>query len=138
MIQENQRLVKIRTDEDEMTCIVCPVGCRMKIEHLEDGISVTGNRCKRGAEYAQEEYRDPRRVVTATCSISGAEVARLPVRSSQAVPVDAMARFLSEVYRLRLAAPVAEGDVVAQDVAGTGLDLVATMSLGGEDKENSG
>lgn len=132
MIQENQRLVKVRTDEAEMTCIVCPVGCRMTIEHTDDGIQVSGNRCKRGAEYAREEYRDPRRVVTATCAIDGAEVARLPVRSSAPVPVDSMAAFLTHVYELRLTAPVSGGDVVATDVAGTGLDLVATMSLEGE------
>lgn len=32
----------------ELTCIVCPNGCRLMVEEAEGGFRVTGNRCKRG------------------------------------------------------------------------------------------
>ena len=40
----------------EITCINCPVGCRLNVE-LENGqvVSVTGNTCKRGETYARQE-----------------------------------------------------------------------------------
>lgn len=129
MIDEHQRLVQVSTSDREMTCIICPVGCRMTVERVDDGVQISGNRCKRGAEYAQEEFRDPRRVVTATCAIGDAEVPRLPVRSSIAVPVASLAAFLAATYRLRVSAPIAAGAVVGTDLANTGIDLIATMSV---------
>ena len=40
----------------ELTCIVCPLGCQLNVQ-LEDKrvISVSGNGCKRGKEYAENE-----------------------------------------------------------------------------------
>lgn len=129
MIKENQRLIKARDTDDALTCIVCPIGCRMTVSRAESGeLEVSGNKCKRGAAYAQEEFSDPRRVVTGTCAIAGAQSARLPVRSSDGVPIDELASFLAAMYRLRLKAPVARGDVIAHDLGGTGIDLVATMT----------
>ncbi|MDR0316047.1 MAG: DUF1667 domain-containing protein, partial [Treponema sp.] len=63
----------------ELVCIVCPIGCSLRVEEgpaATDGlpaISVSGNRCPRGAAYAQEEIRAPKRMITATCAISGAD-----------------------------------------------------------------
>ena len=131
MIAENQRLIRVRTDGDELTCIVCPIGCRFTVTHAEDGsIRTSGNKCRRGEEYAREEYSDPRRVVTGTCAIDGGEWIRLPVRSSGGVPVDQVIEFLNALYELRIDAPIARGDVVAHDLGGSGIDLLATMSVG--------
>lgn len=129
MIAENQKLIRVRRDEPERTCIVCPIGCQLTITVNEDDtISVSGNRCRRGEEYAQEEYRDPRRIVTATAAISGGTLLRMPVRSSAGVPVEDLASFLNAVYELRLEAPVTRGTVVAENVADTGVDLIATAT----------
>jgi CxxC motif-containing protein len=129
VIKENQRLIRTRDTDDELTCIVCPIGCRMTVDRTADGqIAVSGNRCKRGAAYAQEEFQDPRRVVTGTCAISGADAARLPVRSTNGVPVDQVSVFLRAMYELRFSAPVKRGDLLATDLGSTGIDLIATMT----------
>jgi CxxC motif-containing protein len=129
MIAENQKLVRIRPDEPERTCIVCPIGCRLKVTVNEDEtISVSGNRCRRGEEYAKEEYRDPRRIVTATAAVSDGTLLRLPVRSSGGVPVDDLVLFLNAIYKLRLTAPVSRGSVIAHNLGGTGVDLIATAT----------
>ncbi|MFP4377508.1 MAG: DUF1667 domain-containing protein [Spirochaetales bacterium] len=130
MIAENQKLVRIRRDEPERTCIVCPIGCRLHIEVKDDGtLDVSGNRCKRGEAYAREEYEDPRRIVTATCAIDGGTVLRMPVRSSGGVPVDRLTAFINEVYQLRLDAPVSRGETIATNVADTGVNLIATATI---------
>jgi CxxC motif-containing protein len=130
MIAENQRLVRVRDSEDELTCIVCPIGCRMHVSRKEDGsLRVTGNKCKRGAAYAEEEFRDPRRMVTGTCAVADGTFYRLPVRSSESVPVDRIPRFLNAMYELRVPAPVRRGEVIARNLGDTGIDLVATMTV---------
>lgn len=130
MIAENQRLIKVRDRDDEMTCIVCPIGCRLTVHRRDDGsLDVSGNRCKRGAAYAEEEFRDPRRMVTGTVAVAGGRVHRLPVKSSASVPVNLIPKFLNAMYELRVSAPVERGTVLAEDLAGTSLNLIATMSV---------
>lgn len=135
MIAENQRLVRVRDDGDELTCIVCPIGCHLKVTREQaGGFVVTGNRCKRGQAYAEEEFRDPRRIVTGTCAATRGEWIRLPVRSSRGVAVEQMAAFLNAMYALRPQAPIARGDVIATNLADTGVDLLATMTVGVRDE----
>lgn len=132
MIKENQRLVHVRTDSNQITCIVCPIGCELRIDHNEGELKVEGNQCKRGIDYANAEFEDPRRVVTGTCAISNARIPRIPVRSTTGVPVESISNFLIEMYALDVSAPVTIGALLAHDVAGTGVDLVATMSVKAE------
>ncbi|MCX7655368.1 MAG: DUF1667 domain-containing protein [Treponemataceae bacterium] len=54
----------------ELTCIVCPQGCHLVVQEDTNGrLLVSGNRCPRGALYAQEELTTPKRLVTATCRL---------------------------------------------------------------------
>lgn len=130
MIKENQRLVRVRTTDKTLTCIVCPIGCELTVDRNEDGsLDVSGNRCNRGAAYAREEFNDPRRTITGTCAVDGGMSARIPVRSSGGVPVDKIPAFLVKMYELRPTAPVSVGAVLARDLADTGIDLIATMSM---------
>ena len=130
MIPENQRLVRIRTSADELTCIVCPIGCHLSVEvNDSEQFVVHGNKCAKGARYAEEEFRDPRRVVTGTCALDDGARGRIPVKSSEAVPVDRIPAFLNAMYKLRLTTPIALGSVVGQNLAETGIDLVATLTV---------
>ena len=40
----------------ELTCIVCPRGCRLKVD---DNMEVSGNACPRGKIYAINELTHP-------------------------------------------------------------------------------
>ena len=129
MIKENQRLVHVRTDSNHLTCIVCPIGCELRIDNIEGELKVEGNECKRGIAYANAEFEDPRRIVTGTCSIRDALIHRIAVRSTTGVPVESISNFLIEMYALEIQAPISVGELLAGNVAGTGVDLVATMSV---------
>lgn len=125
----------------ELTCIVCPIGCRLSVEEAADGrIAVTGNRCARGPAYAEEEVRSPKRVVTATCRVlrsgkqlnPGAELAaprRLPVRSSVPCPKEQVAELLADIYAAAVKLPIERGTVVIENWKGRGIDVVAARSL---------
>ena len=51
-------------------CISCPAGCHLEIEKDQDRISVTGNTCPRGDEYARKECTAPERTVTGTVRVT--------------------------------------------------------------------
>ena len=69
----------------ELICIVCPKGCRLKVDE-ENGYVVSGNSCPRGAEYGINELLNPVRTVTSTVAIEGGIHRRLPVKTSRPVP----------------------------------------------------
>ena len=107
--------------EDCMVCTACPRGCVLRVE---DG-AVSGNGCPRGLDFAAQEQRDPRRILTTTVRLSGSDHPLLPVRTTAPVSRSAYGAVMQAVRRLRAAAPVEPGQVLAKDIAGTGADLVA-------------
>jgi CxxC motif-containing protein len=124
-----------------LTCIVCPIGCALSVEEgPEAALSIIGNRCPRGAVYAQEEIRAPRRVVTATCGIAdavsriaGATIngpRRVPVKTQQTCPRERINDLLADIYKTRVRLPVKAGDAVITDWQGSGINVVAVRDLG--------
>lgn len=111
----------------ELTCISCPIGCAMTAECQPDGsLTVTGNQCSRGAQYARDELVDPRRVVTATCRTESLSHPRLPVRSRGPCPRDQIPSLLEEIYGMTVKLPVRLGDVVG---VFRGVEIVASRSF---------
>ena len=51
----------------EFICIVCPKGCRLKVD---DEGNVTGNTCIRGEKYGKQEAIDPKRTITSPFSLT--------------------------------------------------------------------
>lgn len=109
----------------ELTCIVCPMGCRLTAEIGEDGIKISGNTCKRGAEYGLRELTDPTRVVTSTVRL---ENGTCPVKTAAPVRKAAIGDVLGEIRTVRAQRPIRIGDVLRRNIAGTGVDLVATAN----------
>ena len=57
----------------EFTCIMCPRGCRLTADSDLYELTVSGNACERGREYAESEYSNPVRTVTFNVGVSGGE-----------------------------------------------------------------
>jgi CxxC motif-containing protein len=119
-----------------LVCISCPLGCRLTVTwEDESDITVTGNKCAKGESYAHEEILAPKRVVTATVAVAGQAVTsaprRLPVKTSAPLLKEHIPALLNELYGMEVEAPLRCGDVLLKDIAGTGVDLVATRSLKG-------
>ena len=112
----------------ELICIVCPRGCRLKVDE-ENGFSVTGNSCPRGAEYGKNEISDPRRTVTSTVRIDGAAFRRCPVRTSSPIPKAQMFALMDALNDVELHSPVKRGEVVIENVLGTGSDVIVTRDM---------
>lgn len=122
--------MQFATDIAAYTCICCPLGCRIEVALDENGqvSEVSGYTCKRGADYAAQEAVAPERMVTAVLCVSGC-LEPVSVKTQRPVPKAAMKDVLAAVAALRLDAPVAVGDVLIEDVCGTGVAVVATKSV---------
>lgn len=118
-------------EKRELTCIGCPLGCQITVE-LENGevTSITGNTCKRGSDYARKEVTNPERTVTSTVMIEGGETDTfLPVRTASDIPKDKIFECMQCLKGVTVKAPVAVGDVIVADVAGTGVDVVSAKTV---------
>ena len=114
----------------ELTCIGCPMGCALHVE-MENGavVSVAGNTCPHGQSYAEKECVSPERTVTSTVRVDGGSFRMVPVRTAKDIPEELIFAAMRQIHAVRLKAPVRAGEVVIRDVAGSGVDLVATRNI---------
>lgn len=112
----------------ELICIVCPRGCHLRVDE-ENGYAVTGNSCARGAEYGRTELTNPTRVLTSTVAVEGGAHPRCPVKTNAPIPKGKLFEAMAALDGIVLQAPVALGQVVVENVCGTGADFIATRSL---------
>lgn len=121
----------------ELTCIGCPLGCALRVELNDAGevVSVSGNTCKRGEEYGRREVTAPVRMVTSTVRVTGGKAAVVPVRTATDIPKGKIFDCMDEIRNAVVTAPVKIGDVVIENVAGTGVSIVASKAVEREDGE---
>jgi len=116
----------------KLTCIRCPKGCLLSVEIEGHGdglavLSVSGNSCPRGDEYARKEICDPTRAVTSSVPVRGCALERMvSVKTERDVPKGLVLDVVRALAGIELEAPVRIGDVVLADVCGTGVNVVAT------------
>lgn len=117
--------------EAKIICVGCPLGCRATLKASEDGevLEVEGCGCKEGRRYVVEEFHNPVRVLTATVLTEGSRVPLLPVRTSSPVPKEKLKEAMRVLAKVRAKPPLKAGEVVLEDLLGTGVDLVATRDL---------
>jgi len=122
---------------EEMGCIVCPMSCHMVIGMNKDGqvISVTGNTCRRGEEYARQELTSPTRILTSTVRLEGGLYRRLPVITSANIPKDKMMDVMREIDKVHAVAPVQIGCVLIGNVCGLGVDIIASRTMEKEGRQ---
>ena len=112
----------------ELICIVCPRGCHLEID-VDNNYKVSGNLCPRGAEYGVKELTSPTRVVTSTVRIKGGIHNRLPVKTNGAIPKDLNFQCMKLLDDIEVSSPIKVGDVIIENVLGTGIDLIATRNM---------
>lgn len=117
-------------EKRELTCIGCPLGCQVTVS-MNGGevVSVEGNTCKRGAEYARKEVTNPTRIVTSTVIVTGGRDVTVSVKTRTDIPKEKIFDCVRALKGISIPAPVHIGDVVLSDVAGTGVDMIATSNV---------
>lgn len=110
----------------ELICIVCPRGCRLKVD---DSNNVTGNFCPRGAKYAIQELTNPTRVVTSTVKLKGSSYKRVSVKTSAPIPKDKIFDVMEEINKATVNAPTHIGDIVIKNVLNLNADIIITKNI---------
>lgn len=114
----------------ELTCISCPIGCHLKVEiDGEKVIKVTGNSCKRGEIYGKKECTNPTRILTSTVKVDGGCMDVVPVKTEKDIPKGKIFECMSALKGIIIKAPVKIGDIICENVADTGVNIISTKNV---------
>ena len=118
------------TETRELICINCPLGCGLTVT-LKDGdvVKVEGNTCPKGEAYGKKEVTDPTRIVTSTVRVSGGGLPVVSVKTASDIPKEKIMDCANALKNVKIQAPVTIGDVVVEDVCGTGVSVIATKNI---------
>ena len=110
----------------EFTCIICPRGCRLKVD---DDMNVTGNTCPRGKEYAISELTNPVRSITSSVRVRNRDDLLVSVKTSGQIPKGKIFEVMDEINKIAVDAPTRIGDVAKKNILGLGVDILITKNI---------
>ncbi|WPC41512.1 DUF1667 domain-containing protein [Clostridium sp. JS66] len=114
----------------DLVCIGCPMGCQLQVKLEGDKVlEVTGNTCKKGAEYGEKECTNPTRIVTSSVYVEDGTIDVVPVKTESDVPKGKIFDCVKELKGIVVKAPINIGDVVVKNIAGTGVNIIATKKI---------
>lgn len=115
----------------ELTCIGCPMGCPLVVEMENGAVSkVTGNTCPRGDAYGRKEVTNPTRIVTSTVRVEGGTLPVVSCKTRTDIPKGKIFDVVRALKTVTVPAPVAIGQVLVDNVADTGVEIIATKNVG--------
>ncbi|MDR0314361.1 MAG: DUF1667 domain-containing protein [Oscillospiraceae bacterium] len=118
----------------EMTCIVCPNGCLMRVEQNGDDIQVFDALCKRGLEFAKNELINPTRSITSTVATAFPDYPLLSVKTDGELPKDKIFQAMELINKIVVKDRIKVGDVILSDVFGTNIVATSDMTLNAGEK----
>lgn len=114
----------------ELICICCPLGCPLTPTRDSTGeILITGNSCKKGKDYGQEELTSPRRMLTTTVFVKDGTEPLLSVRTEKAIPKEKLMVCMKILKKVTVIAPVSIGDIIFSNIGNTEVNLIATGNI---------
>ncbi|MCL2630501.1 MAG: DUF1667 domain-containing protein [Firmicutes bacterium] len=115
--------------EKDLVCIVCPIGCRLKITGSIEKMVVSGGKCTKAIGYAHDELTNPTRMICTTARIKGGIHKVIPVKTDKPIRDEFKFDVVEEVNKLNLVSPVKMGDIVIANVCGTDVNIVAERDM---------
>ncbi|MDO4437874.1 MAG: DUF1667 domain-containing protein [Eubacteriales bacterium] len=116
-------------EKRELTCICCPLGCQLTVQIDENIVqNISGYTCNRGRIYAEKEVTNPTRIVTSTVRVIGGEKPQVSVKTKEDIPKSKIFDVVRALKYIEIEAPVKIGDIIEEDIAGTGVAIVVTSN----------
>ena len=94
-----------------------------------EGDLLDGASCKRGEDYAVNEFREPKRMLITTMRVENGELPVIPVRSKDVIPKDKIFDAVLEVNKHSIKAPVKMGDILIPNLLGLEIPVIASRDL---------
>ena len=112
-----------------ITCICCPKGCLVTLDTENPEETIKGFGCPQGKEYAIGELTHPMRTISSTVEIKGGLHPRIPVKTNGNIPKEKIFAVMDEINKISVESPVKCGDVLLENVLGTGVNIVACRDM---------
>jgi CxxC motif-containing protein len=111
-------------------CRCCPFGCQIEVTS-EDGViyQIEGNNCLKGDRYAEQESGIEYRILTFSVRVRNGKYANVRGITSKAFEIGLRNKVISQLKEIELEAPIYKGDILAGNLLGTGISLVAITDL---------
>ena len=123
MSESSESVVKV------IRCIVCPTGCQIQAISKGSDIVFEGYTCKRGLEYAQQEYFEPKRILTTTIRVENGFLPLIPVRTDKPILKEKLNEALNEIAKTQVNAPIQMGDILIENILGLESNVIASRDL---------
>ncbi|MFW9827045.1 MAG: DUF1667 domain-containing protein [Candidatus Thorarchaeota archaeon] len=120
---------KMPEGSKDIRCIVCPTGCMVHIENVNGELIIEGHSCKRGEEYARDEFIAPKRILTTTMRVENGLLPLIPVRSDGPIPKDKLEDTLKQIAQTVIKAPIKMGDILIENILGLESNIIASRDL---------
>ncbi len=116
--------------EREFVCIICPNGCRIKVDYEGTNIkNIKGDECPKGKDYVENESTNPLRVFTGSVLVENGDFSLVSVKTSVPIPKKYLKKVGEITRRIKVEAPVIIGQVVATNLLNENIDLIATRKI---------
>lgn len=113
----------------ELTCIVCPNGCHLEVDNSGATLKVSGAKCKKGNQFAEEELTAPKRTVCTTVKTIFSELPVVPVRTASEIPKELIMDMMKVVNSVTLDKKLKRGEAVIKNIFNTGVDIITTSDM---------
>lgn len=114
-------------EKRDLICIGCPLGCMLTVDiENNEVVNVEGNTCPKGRTYAENEVTNPMRMVTSTVRVTGGDRPMVACKTAAEIPKGKIFEVARALKEIDAPAPVKIGDVLLENVADTGVAIVAT------------
>jgi CxxC motif-containing protein len=124
MTESSKSVIKV------IRCIVCPTGCSIKVIGKDPkNVTFEGYTCNRGLEYAEQEFREPKRILTTTMKVENGSLPLVPVRTDKPLLKDRLTEALKVIAQSQTKAPVKMGDVLIKNILDLDINIIASRDL---------
>jgi CxxC motif-containing protein len=116
--------------EREFICIICPNGCRIKVEYEGTNIkNIRGDECPKGKDYVKNEITNPLRVFTGSVLVESGDFSLVSVKTLSPIPKKYLKKVGEITRRIKVDAPIEIGKAVALNLLNENIDLIATRKI---------
>ncbi len=124
MAESSKNVIKV------IRCIVCPTGCSIKVVGKDaNDVSFEGYHCKRGLEYAEQEFREPKRILTTTMKVENGTLPLIPVRTDKPLLKGKLNEALKIIAQNQIKAPIKMGDILIENILDEDINIIASRNL---------
>ena len=114
----------------EFICIICPKSCHLAVKWEGKEIKdIIGAGCPKGKDYAKDEITNPLRVFTGSIEVVNGDFSLASVKTPVPIPKKYLKEIGEITRQIKVDAPVEIGQIVASNLFGEDIDLVATRKV---------